>query len=401
MKRIEKRNSIFLVSSSTISKIGDILFDYANNTFLAGLNLNSLALVGIYQTLENLMGIIFNLFGGVIADRFQRKRIIILTDFLSGLACIILSIINVEAWLIYAIIIANVFLAFLSSFAGPAYKAFTKEIVEKDTITQINSYLQTSSTIVKIVVPVVAVGIYRLIGIHGALILDGVSFIISSLIIFLVSPIVEEIRKKEKFSLRVIFQDLGNGFQYMFRQKKIFILIVLSALVNFFLAAYNLLLPFGNQMFPRVTGGVYGTFLAAEAIGGLIGAFLSGKINKKLSINKLMIFLGLSGLLLAFAPLLYQVSCNLIILALSPVLFNLFLTIFNIQFFSFVQRDVDNEFLGRIFGIIFTVAILFMPIGTMAFTYILKSNFEYNFLIIGLGVTTISFVFDLLFRMQK
>ncbi len=401
MKRIEKRNSIFLVSSSTISKIGDILFDYANNTFLAGLNLNSLALVGIYQTLENLMGIIFNLFGGVIADRFQRKRIIILTDFLSGLACIILSIINVEAWLIYAIIIANVFLAFLSSFAGPAYKAFTKEIVEKDTITQINSYLQTSSTIVKIVVPVVAVGIYRLIGIHGALILDEVSFIISSLIIFLVSPIVEEIRKKEKFSLRVIFQDLGNGFQYMFRQKKIFILIVLSALVNFFLAAYNLLLPFGNQMFPRVTGGVYGTFLAAEAIGGLIGAFLSGKINKKLSINKLMIFLGLSGLLLAFAPLLYQVSCNLIILALSPVLFNLFLTIFNIQFFSFVQRDVDNEFLGRIFGIIFTVAILFMPIGTMAFTYILKSNFEYNFLIIGLGVTTISFVFDLLFRMQK
>lgn len=72
----------------------------------------SITLVEIYQTLESLMGIIFDLFGGVIADRFQRKRIIILTDFLSGLAYIILSFINVEAWLIYAIIIANVFLAF-------------------------------------------------------------------------------------------------------------------------------------------------------------------------------------------------------------------------------------------------------------------------------------------------
>ena len=70
MKNIEKKNSSLLVTSNTISKIGDVLFDYAKNTFLAGLNLNSLTLVGIYQTLENLMGIIFNLFGGVIADRF-------------------------------------------------------------------------------------------------------------------------------------------------------------------------------------------------------------------------------------------------------------------------------------------------------------------------------------------
>ena len=86
MKKIEKRNSTFLVTSSTISRIGDVLFDYANNTFLAGLNLRSLSLVGIYQTLESVMGVVFNLFGGVIADRFRRKRIIILTDFFSGLA---------------------------------------------------------------------------------------------------------------------------------------------------------------------------------------------------------------------------------------------------------------------------------------------------------------------------
>lgn len=127
MKKIEKRNSTFLVTSSTISRIGDVLFDYANNTFLAGLNLRSLSLVGIYQTLESVMGVVFNLFGGVIADRFRRKRIIILTDFFSGLACIILSFISVEAWLVYAIIIANVFLALLSSFSGPAYKALPKK----------------------------------------------------------------------------------------------------------------------------------------------------------------------------------------------------------------------------------------------------------------------------------
>lgn len=401
MKEIEKKNTMLLVSSSTISKIGDLLFDYANNTFLAGLNINSMVLVGIYQSLENIVGVIFNLFGGVIADRFRRKKIIILTDFLSGLSCIVLSFINVQTWLIYAIIAANVFLALLSSFSSPAYKAFTKEIVERDTITQINSYLQTASTIVKIVVPVIAVVIYHWIGIHGALILDGVSFIFSSLIVLLISPIIEEIKREETFSLIIIFQDLRSGFGYLFRQRQIFILIVLSALVNFFLAGYNLLLPYGNQMFPRVTGGVYGTFLAAEAIGGLLGAFLSGKINKKLSTNQLMLFLGFSGGLLATTPISYILFSNLVLLAVSPALFNLFLTIFNIQFFSFVQRDVDTEFLGRVFGIIFTVALLFMPAGTGVFTIVLRPRFEYNFLFIGLAVMILSLIFGVLFHKAK
>ncbi|HAC4845001.1 TPA_asm: MFS transporter, partial [Listeria monocytogenes] len=374
MKKVEKQNSLLLVSSSSISRIGNILFDYANNAFLAGLNLNSLTLVGIYQATENITGVIFNLFGGVIADRFRRKRIIILTDFFSGFVCILLSFISTESWLIYAIIVINIFLALLSSFSGPAYKAFTKEVVEKDTITKVNSYLQTTSMIIKISVPISAIGIYYWIGIQGALLVDGISFIISSLIIFFISPIIEEVKRTEKFSFRVISDDLFNGFKYVFHQRSIFILIVLSSFVNFFLAAYNLLLPYGNQMFPKVTGGVYGAFLAAEAVGGLIGAFLSGRVNKKLSINQLMIFLGISGIILSTTPFLYNIFPNLVFLSIAPAFFNLFLTIFNIQFFSFIQKDVSNEYLGRVFGIIFTVAILFMPLGTIVFTMILHPN---------------------------
>lgn len=38
---------------------------------------------------------------------------------------------------------------------------------------------------------------------------------------------------------------------------------------DFFMAAYNLLLPYSNQMFPKITENIYGTFLTAEAVGGL------------------------------------------------------------------------------------------------------------------------------------
>ncbi len=398
LKKFEKRNITFLVSSKGISLIGDIVFDFANNTFLAGLNPTSLSMVAIYQSLESVIGVLFNLFGGVIADSFRRKKIIISSNILCGVACIVLSFISQERWLVYAIVITNVILAFMSAFSGPSYKAFTKEIVKKDSISQLNSLLETTSTVIKVTIPIVAIFLYKLLGIHGVLLLDGFSFLIAALLIFFIVPINEEIVTKEKMTISGVFDDLKIGFKYVYSHKPIFIIIVLSALVNFFLAGYNLLLPYSSQMFGEISAGLYGTFLTAEAIGGFIGAMLSGIVNKSLSSKRLIVLLACSGMMLMLSTPLYSIFHNVIALTLSPALFSLFLSIFNIQFFSIVQRDVDNEFLGRVFGIIFTVAILFMPIGTGFFSVTLDPNNTFNLLIIGVSITLLSLIFGTLFK---
>ena len=393
-----KKNILYLVYSKGISRIGDVMFDYANNRFLAGINPTSLSLVAIYQSLESVIGVLFNLFGGVIADSFNRKKIIIATNILCGLSCITLSFISQEQWLVYAIVITNVILAFMSAFSGPSYKAFTKEIVKKDSISQLNSLLETTSTVIKVTIPMIATFLYKLLGIHGVLLLDGLSFLIAASLIFFITPVNEEVETKENMTIRGIFDDLKIGFTYVYSHKQILIIIALSALVNFFLAAYNLLLPYSNQMFGSFSSGLYGTFLTAEAIGGFMGAILSGFINKSLSSKRLMLFLAYSGLMLMLVAPLYYMFRNVIILAFSPALFSLFLSIFNIQFFSIVQRDVDNEFLGRVFGIIFTVAILFMPLGTVFFSVVLNPNNTFNLFIIGVSITILSLIFSTLLK---
>lgn len=398
LKRFETRNIIYLINSRVISRIGDIMFDFANNTFLAGLNPTSLSLVAIYQSLESVIGVLFSLLGGAIADSFKRKKIIITTDIISGFACIIISFISQEQWLVYSIILTNIILAFMSAFSGPSYKAFTKEIVKKDSISQLNSFLETTSTVIKVTVPMIAIFLYKLLGIHGVLLLDGISFLIAALLIFFIVPINEEVITKDKMTIRGIFNDLKTGIKYVYSNKSIFIIIVLSALVNFFLSAYNLLLPYSNQMFGEISSGLYGTFLTAEAIGGFVGAVLSSFVNKSLSSKRLMLFLACSGMMLMLTAPLYFVFHNVIILSFSPTLFSLFLSIFNIQFFSIIQRDVDNVFLGRVFGIIFTIAILFMPIGTGFFSVVLNTNNTFNLFIIGSSITTLSLVFGTLFK---
>ena len=69
----------------------------------------------------------------------------------------------------------------------------------------------------------------------------------------------------------------------------------------------------------------------------------------------------------------------------------LFMTIFNIHFFTQVQTKVESEYLGRVLSSIFTLAILFMPIATGLMT-LLPSVHLYSFLIIGLGVVVLSFL---------
>ena len=398
MNREGRHNIISIVASRAISRIGDIMFDFANNTFLAGLSPTSLSLVAIYQSLESVIGVLFNLFGGVIADSFNRKKIIIGTNILCGIICMILSFISQEQWLIYAIVITNVILAFMSAFSRPSYKAFTKEIVKEDCITKLNSYLETTSTIIKVTIPMVAIFLYNSLGIHGVLFLDGLSFLMGASLIFFIVPINEEVVTKERMTISIILTDLKIGFKYIYSHKKIFMIIILSAFVNFFLAAYNLLLPYSNQMFGEISDGLYGVFLTAEAIGEFIGAILSGVINKTLSSKRLMVFLSCSGLMLMLSTPLYFLFQNFIILAFSPALFSLFLSIFNIQFFSIVQRDVDNEFLGRVFGIIFTVAILFMPLGTVFFSVVLNPNNTFNLFIIGVSITILSLIFSTLLK---
>lgn len=398
MENKKTKNISYLVMSKGVSKIGDIMFDFANNTFLAGLNPTSLSLVAIYQSLEKVIGVLFNLFGGVIADSFKRKKIIIGTNFLSGIACIVLSLISKEQWLVYAIVITNVILAFMSAFSGPSYKAFTKEVVKEDSISKLNSLLETTSTVIKVTIPMVAIFLYNILGVRGVLLLDGLSFLMAALLILFVTPVNEEVDTKEEMTISGVFNDLKVGFKYVYSHKPIFIIIILSALVNFVLAAYNLLLPYSSQMFEGISDRLYGSFLTAQAIGGFLGSILSGFVNRSLSSRRLLLFSTCSGLMLMLTAPLYFIFHNLIILIFSPALFSLFLSIFNIQFFSIVQRDVDNEFLGRVFGIIFSVAILFMPLGTVFFSVVLNPNNTFNIFIIGVSITVLSLIFSTLLK---
>lgn len=195
LSHTEKINTVKVTSSNVISKFGDILFDYVNSVFLSSVANGGLWL-SLYQSSEVFISVIFNFLGGVLSDTGNRKKIIWHCDLISGLVCILLAIFIPHVFFIYAIIIISIILAIISSYRSPAYKAVFREIVQKEHLNQVNSVLEIAKQVIQITGPTGALIIAHFFGNRFALIFDGISFIISGLLIRKLTILSAPVKKK-------------------------------------------------------------------------------------------------------------------------------------------------------------------------------------------------------------
>ena len=377
------RYAVQLISRGAVNKIGNMLYDYGNSVWLASMGTIGQTVLGMYQISELVTSILVNPFGGVISDRFSRRMILMVTDLVCGILCLAISFIRNDSWMIGALIFANIVQAIAFAFSRPANKAIITELVEKDELVLYNSRLELVLQVVSVSSPVLSFLVLQFASLRITLVLDALSFFLAFGLVALLPKKEEKTLGEKKLTFKVIFSDIKEGVHYIVKQKEIFFLLVMASSVNFFFAAFNYLLPFSNQLYG--VQGAYATILTMGAIGSIVGALLASKI--KASMEMLLFLLALTGLgvmIMGFTlPSYLTFSGNFIC--------ELFMTMFNIHFFTQVQTKVEGEYLGRVLSSIYTLAILFMPIATGLMTW-LPSVHLYSFLIIGLGVVALSFL---------
>ena len=377
------RYAVQLISRGAVNKIGNMLYDYGNSVWLASMGTIGQTVLGMYQISELVTSILVNPFGGVISDRFSRRRILMATDLVCGILCLAISFIRNDSWMIGALIFANIVQAIAFAFSRPANKAIITELVEKDELVLYNSRLELVMQVVSVSSPVLSFLVLQFASLRITLVLDALSFFLAFGLVALLPKKEEKTTGEKKLTFKVIFSDIKEGVHYIVKQKEIFFLLVIASSVNFFFAAFNYLLPFSNHLYG--VQGAYATILTMGAIGSIVGALLASKI--KASMEMLLFLLALTGLgvmIMGFTlPSYLTFSGNFVC--------ELFMTIFNIHFFTQVQTKVEGEYLGRVLSSIYTLAILFMPIATGLMIW-LPSVHLYSFLIIGLGVVALSFL---------
>lgn len=376
-----KQHAVQLIARGAIDKIGNMLYDYGNSVWLASMGTVGKTILGIYQISELVTAILANPFGGVISDRFSRRKILMTTDLVCGILCLVISFIRNDSWMIGALIFANIVQAIAFAFSRPANKAIITEVVAKDEIVTYNAHLELVLQVVGVSSPVLSFLVLQFASLHMTLLLDALTFFIAFALVALLPKEEPKVQEHKSFTGKDIFADIKDGLHYIRHQKEIFFLLLVASSVNFFFAAFEFLLPFSNKLYG--VEGAYATILTMGAIGSIIGALIANKFKSSMNTLLFLIILTGVGVFVMGLPLpnFLTFSGNLVC--------ELFMTIFNIHFFTQVQTKVEGDYLGRVLSTIFTLAILFMPVAKGLMTWLPSVRVE-SFLLIGAGVILFS-----------
>ena len=375
------RHAVQLISRGAINKIGNMLYDYGNSVWLASMGTIGKTVLGIYQISELVTGILVNPFGGVISDRFSRRKILMTTDLVCGLLCLAISFITNDSLMIAALIFANIVQAIAFGFSRPANKAIITEVVEKEEIVTYNAHLELVLQVVSVCSPVFSFLVLQFASLHMTLLLDALTFFIAFVLVAFLPKEEAKVQERRQFTGKDIFSDIKDGLDYIWHQKEIFFLLLVASSVNFFFAAFEFLIPFSNRLYG--VKGAYATILTLGAIGSIIGALIANKFKSSMEMLLFLLILTGVGVFMMGLPLPNFLSFS------GNLVCELFMTIFNIHFFTQVQTKVEGDYLGRVLSTIFTLAILFMPVAKGLMTWLPSVRVE-SFLLIGAGVILFS-----------
>ncbi|MBA4385172.1 MAG: hypothetical protein C0410_10595 [Anaerolinea sp.] len=176
---LQNRSLVIMAISESVSSIGSwitmmavfslVIFKGAGNVTESGL----IYLVGLLPAL------IFSPVAGWLCDRYDRKKLMIMSEILSGLA--VSGIIFTESITLLYILLA--LQAISGAIMTPARQSSVPQVVDREHLTQANAFLQQISSVVKIFGPVLAGAVLAVMNAHQAVILDVVSYFLSAAIL--------------------------------------------------------------------------------------------------------------------------------------------------------------------------------------------------------------------------
>jgi len=251
--------------------------------------------------LGNLPGLLLMPLAGSIADRWNRRRIMILADTGNALLTLMVAYFlfrnNLTIWNIYLLAaLGSVF----SAFQQPAYSSSIVMLVPKEKLGNANGMLQMSDALTSILTPVLAGALFVAIGFGGIIAIDFITFFFAIGALFAI-PIPQPVQKTDEAHKRSqLWTDIAFGWNYLRQRKGLFNILIYFAMVNFLLNWSGVLItPMVLSNFSASTLGILETVFGFGMLAGSIVMSSWGGPKKRIPAVIGFIVLALLGYLLA------------------------------------------------------------------------------------------------------
>jgi DHA3 family macrolide efflux protein-like MFS transporter len=360
-----KRNATIFLATQALSLLGSSLVQYA---LMWNVTLSTKS--GIMMTLFIICGFVptflLSPFAGVFADRFDRRKIIMLSDGLIALVTLALALALSLAggrhtlWLMF---LAAAIRSLGSALQGPAVGAFLPQLVPVDKLTRVSGINGSMQSVIMLVSPMLSGALLSLAPLQTVFFIDvGTAAIaIGSLALFLPVPPHEKALRKQEVSY---LEDMRLGFRYIRGHRYLLSFFAYLSLFLFFVTPAAFLTPlqvtrsFGADVW-RLTAIEIAFSAGMMAGGGLIAAWggFKNRVRTMLLSNLVM---ALCTIALGLIPIfwLYLVFMGL---------FGAAMPFFNTPSAVMLQEQVETSYLGRVFSVMTMLSTSLMPMGMLIF----------------------------------
>jgi MFS family permease len=319
---------------------------------------DSALLLGLVGFLGQLPVFLFSPLGGVMADRHNRHRIIIITQVLSMVQALVLAWLTLRGqvtigWVIWLALM----LGFINAFDFSARQSFVSELVSKQDL--MNAIALNSSMIngARIVGPAIAGVMVAGLGEGLCFLINGLSFMV--IIVGLFS--IRTIRRLDHRSGRSALSDLKEGFDFIRKARPVQALLILVALVSFFGLPYVVLMPIFAG---RVLGGgaqALGIMMSAAGAGALLGALSLAARRNERGLGRVI---ALSVMAVGALLVLFSFSRNLMLSTalLVPIGFAVMVQLSGSN--TLLQTMIDDRLRGRVMSF-YSMSLMSTVIGNL------------------------------------
>ena len=349
-------------------------------------------LIGALTALGLLPWLFFAIPIGAIVDRVDRRKALVLGNSLRAAIALFIAFAVSQGFInIWLLLISVFFFGICEVLVDTTSQAVLPQILDKSNYERGNSRLQISEVIVSQFAGAPLSGLLYAVSIALPFFFSTTGFILAGLLILLF-PFEREINARKegdsgqaKLGLK---GDIKFALNYLFQDKQIFSIVVITTLLGFFYSLSNAIAPLFILKELNVSPALFGVVLAIQGVGALAGSIAAPMVSKYLGRGKaLAINVFFASLLVIFIGL----SPNAYFFVAVSVLIGFTISVWNILLMSLYQSLIPPELYGRIHGARRTIVWGLMPIGAIIGGVIARGGLRLPFLIGGVIATLIAF----------
>ena len=389
IQNLMNRNFTLMIVGQIISLFGNAILRFSLSLYVLDTT-GSASAFGTILAVSLLPTILISPLGGMIADRFSRRHIMLLLDFLTSILIIGYSFFFQDTGI--AIIgIVMVLLSLIQSFYQPAVQSSIPLLTCEENLMKANGIVVQVNALANLLGPILGSLLYTILPFHWLLWISGSAFFISAILECIMQiPFVKS--NSAMGLLKTARHDLTEGMHFIFHDNPVLwkLLFVLAGLNLVLSSLLTVGLPVISNITLALPASFYGWLQAGMGIGSIVGSILIPLFSKRFSISNSHIFLMLASIslipisLALLLPVSRYMSYALVLGA--SIIATAFATIFNIYTQTFLQRATPNHLLGKVSSFVTMIVMCSYPLGQSLYGILFEVFSDQLFLIVGIAI---------------